>query len=61
MAEIVRTMVDEKANLRTDESVIYKTVGQEFASHKRVKHALGQYVRYDPAPPYLRRSSQQLR
>ncbi len=47
MAEIVRTMVDEKANLRTDESVIYKTVGQEFASHKRVKHALGQYVRYD--------------
>lgn len=47
MTEIVRTMVDPKANLMTDESVIYKTVGQEFASHKRVKHALGQYVKYE--------------
>ncbi len=47
MAEIVRALVEAKANLRTNESVIYKAVGQEFASHKRVKHALGQYVRYD--------------
>ena len=46
MAEIVREMVDPSAALMTDESVIYKTVGQEYASHKRVKHALGQYVRY---------------
>jgi transposase-like protein len=46
MAEIVREMVDPSADLMTDESVIYKTVGQEYASHKRVKHALGQYVKY---------------
>jgi transposase-like protein len=45
-AEVVREMVDTSANLMTDESVIYKVVGQEYASHKRVKHALGQYVRY---------------
>jgi transposase-like protein len=45
-AEIVRDMVDASAHLMTDESVIYKVVGQEYASHKRVKHALGQYVRY---------------
>jgi transposase-like protein len=46
MAEIVREMVDPSADLMTDESVIYKTVGQEYASHKRVKHVLGQYVKY---------------
>jgi hypothetical protein len=39
-------MVDTAADLMTDESVIYKVVGQEYASHKRVKHALGQYVKY---------------
>lgn len=45
MAEIVRDMVDPSAALMTDESVIYKVVGREYASHKRVKHALGQYVK----------------
>ncbi len=43
----VREMVDPSANLMTDESVVYKVVGREFASHKRVKHALGQYVKYE--------------
>jgi transposase-like protein len=46
VSEIVRDMVEPSAHLITDESVIYKTVGQEYASHERVKHALGQYVRY---------------
>jgi transposase-like protein len=46
MANIVREMVDTSADLMTDESIIYKVVGQEFASHQRVKHALGQYVKY---------------
>ncbi|MEO8910466.1 MAG: IS1595 family transposase [Gemmatimonadaceae bacterium] len=46
MAEIVREMVDTSADLMTDESIIYKLVGQEYASHRRVKHAVGQYVRY---------------
>lgn len=46
MGEIVREMVDTSADLMTDESIIYKVVGQEYASHRRVKHALGQYVRY---------------
>ncbi len=46
MANIVREMVDTSANLMTDESTIYKVVGKEYASHQRVKHALGQYVKY---------------
>ena len=46
MAEIVREMVDTSADLTTDESVICKVVGREYASHRRVKHALGQYVKY---------------
>ena len=46
LAEQVRDMVDTSAHLMTDESVLYKSVGQEYASHQRVKHRLGQYVRY---------------
>lgn len=46
IAPIVRDMVDTSAHLITDESKIYKTVGQEYESHERVKHAVGQYVRY---------------
>ncbi len=39
-------MVDTAAHLVTDESSIYKVVGREYESHERVKHYLGQYVRY---------------
>lgn len=46
IADHVRDMVDPSANLQTDESVVYKVVGREYASHQRVKHALGQYVKY---------------
>jgi hypothetical protein len=46
LAMQVRDMVDTSANLMTDESVLYKVVGREYASHLRVKHYLGQYTRY---------------
>ena len=46
MANIVREMVDTSAHLMTDESITYKLVGYEYAQHQRVKHAVGQYVRY---------------
>jgi transposase-like protein len=46
VAKHVREMVDTSAVLMTDESVIYKVVGAEYAAHRRVKHALGQYVKY---------------
>lgn len=42
----VRSMVDTSAHLMTDESSLYKAVGREYASHQRVKHYLGQYVKY---------------
>ncbi len=39
-------MVSKNAQLHTDESIIYKVIGREYADHQRVKHAVGQYVRY---------------
>lgn len=44
----VLAMVDTSAHLMTDQSPTYKTVGQEFASDERVRHNVGQYVRYTP-------------
>jgi transposase-like protein len=46
VAQHVREMVDPAATLNTDESVVYKTVGREYADHQKVKHAVGQYSRY---------------
>lgn len=46
IAKHVRDMVDTSATLNTDESVVYKTVGYEYADHRKVKHAVGQYSRY---------------
>src|SRR5688572_1074175 len=46
LAAHVRDMVDTAANLQTDQLQTYKAVGQEFASHERVRHNAGQYVRY---------------
>ena len=40
------TPLIETFAFRTEPGVLYKTVGLEYASHQRVKHALGQYVRY---------------
>lgn len=43
----VIAMVDTDANLQTDQALAYKTVGQEFASHERIAHNAGNYVRYN--------------
>jgi hypothetical protein len=39
--------VDRASHLHTDESRLYTITGQEFASHRTVKHTGGEYVRYD--------------
>lgn len=42
----VRRMVDTSADLVTDEAKGYVTVGREYASHQRVRHYIGEYVKY---------------
>jgi transposase-like protein len=37
--------VSRKSELHTDESPIYKTLGQEFTAHKTTNHSKGEYVR----------------
>lgn len=46
LAQYVDQMVDEKAHLQTDQLPTYKSIGQNFARHERVRHNAGQYVRY---------------
>jgi transposase-like protein len=43
----VREMVDTSAHFMTDEYVGYRKVGKEYASHQRVHHSDGEYVRGD--------------
>jgi hypothetical protein len=45
----VTAMVDTNAHLQTDQANAYKAIGQQFASHERVRHNAGQYVRYNEA------------
>jgi transposase-like protein len=45
VAPILRDQMAEDANLMTDESSIYTTVGREFASHQVVSHGIREYVR----------------
>ncbi|WP_310498341.1 IS1595 family transposase [Sandarakinorhabdus sp.] len=45
VARIVRANVAREATLMTDEARLYWAVGREFASHQRVLHAGGEYVR----------------
>jgi ISXO2-like transposase domain len=42
---IVRENIAREANLMTDESHLYMTVGWEFATHHTVTHSHGEYVR----------------
>jgi transposase-like protein len=42
----VAQMVDTAAHLNTDQAQAYKAIGQQFASHARIRHNAGQYVRY---------------
>jgi len=46
LAQHVTEMVDENAHLQTDQLPTYKSIGQNFARHERVRHNAGQYVRY---------------
>jgi transposase-like protein len=47
ISQILYTHVDRKSRLVTDEAHFYKRPGLEFASHGRVNHAAGEYVRGD--------------
>src|SRR4051794_13628323 len=47
VADIVRENIAREARLMTDESSLYRTVGEEFASHETVKHSAKEYVRGD--------------
>jgi hypothetical protein len=44
IANIVRENVARESRLLTDDANIYWRVGKEFASHKRVRHLIGEYV-----------------
>jgi len=45
VSAIVRENIAREAHLMTDESRLYTSVGQEFATHHTVKHSAGEYVR----------------
>jgi len=44
---ILKTQIEAKARLMTDEAAIYKKVGREFAEHGVVKHGAEEYARGD--------------
>jgi transposase-like protein len=46
LAKHVTEMVDPAAHLMTDQLPTYKTIGELFASHDRIRHNTGCYVRY---------------
>ncbi len=46
LAANVARMVDENAHLQTDQNPVYKVIGESYASHERIRHNAGQYVRY---------------
>jgi hypothetical protein len=47
VAQIVRDNIARETRLHTDESRLYMTVGQEFASHETINHAANEYARGD--------------
>jgi transposase-like protein len=46
LAAHVTAMVDPSAHLNTDQAQTYKAIGEQYASHERIRHNAGQYVRY---------------
>jgi transposase-like protein len=46
LAKHVAAMVDPSAHLMTDQAQGYKAIGLNYASHERVRHNAGVYVRY---------------
>jgi hypothetical protein len=47
VTKIVRENVAKESRPHTDESLLYKTVGAEFAAHETTKHSAKEYVRGD--------------
>lgn len=47
VAPIVRANIAREARLMTDESHLYRRIGQEFASHNTIQHGADEYVRGD--------------
>jgi hypothetical protein len=47
VAKIVRENVAKESRLHTDESMLYRHVGTEFAAHERVVHSKKEYARGD--------------
>lgn len=45
VAQIVSDNIDHESKLFTDESRLYTTVGEQFATHETVKHSAKEYVR----------------
>jgi transposase-like protein len=46
LGQQVANMVSPAAHLNTDQAQAYKAIGQQYASHERIRHNAGQYVRY---------------
>lgn len=49
IGNIIHQHVAKDTRLITDEARFYQPVGREFASHERLKHRVGEYVRKDDA------------
>jgi len=49
MGKLLRRQIARTARLNTDESSVYKAVGQDFASHDTVNHSREEYARDDAA------------
>lgn len=46
--DVIVRNVSRKSTLHTDESRLYVELGGEFDAHNTVRHASGEYVRYEP-------------
>lgn len=47
VTKIVRDNIHHETRLHTDESHLYRSVGEIFADHETVKHSVGEYARGD--------------
>lgn len=47
LAPVLKAQIAPTARLMTDEATVYTTLGKAFASHEKVTHGAGEYVRGD--------------
>lgn len=47
LRKVIVQHIDRASNLRTDEALMYRKVGREFADHQTVNHSIEEYVRGD--------------